>query len=157
MFWPKGTAGFHWRICSEWYRPSMVHECNAYYFNWREYCWVSLAQHMKHKVCLFKEHFYGSCCVYKIVLAKSSFELLPQEFCTQADILPFSFFSPHSLLFILRPREGYGRCERRSRPSFSPRPRPDGRRQNVVTQERLGGCQIREDIFIGCCGCKSLS
>lgn len=108
-------------------------------------------------VCHFKEYFYGSCCVYKIILAKSSFEILPQEFCIQADILPFSFFSPHSLLFILRPGEGYGRCERRSRPSFSSRPRSDGRRQDVVAQERLGGCQIREDIFIGCCGCKSLS
>lgn len=52
-----------------------------------------------------------------------------------------AFISP-SFLSVLRPREGYGRREWRSRPAFSSRPRPDGRRKDVVAQERLGGCQI---------------
>lgn len=47
-----------------------------------------------------------------------------------------------SVLPVLCPREGDSGGQRRSGPSVSPGPGADGRGQNVVPQERLGGCKI---------------
>lgn len=57
-------------------------------------------------------------------------------------ILSPNWLSPCSILPVLRAGEGNSGCQRRPGPSVSPGPGADGRGQNVVPQERLGGCKI---------------
>ncbi len=48
---------------------------------------------------------------------------------------------PSSLMPVLRPRAGNGGGQRRPRPPGAPRPRPDGRREDVEPEVGMGKCE----------------